>query len=234
MLLVMRLPLGLFKSLAPLALLASLVLLVAVMVPGVGATINGARRWIAVGPLTLQPSELAKLGAAGNGRRAAVGEEDRAADIRRAGEADRLPDRPRVPARAGRARPRLGDRDRAHGRRDAARRGRAGSAARRDHGRRAVLGGIAIWLEPYRRERLSRSSTRRRTRAAAPTRSCRASSASRSGGPGGVGLGESIQKVYYVPEAHTDMIFAIIGEELGLAGALVSWPASPRSPGPAT
>ena len=42
-----------------------------------------------------------------------------------------------------------------------------------------------------------------------------------SGGAGGVGLGESIQKVYYVPEAHTDMIFAIIGEELGLAGALV-------------
>ncbi len=34
-----------------------------------------------------------------------------------------------------------------------------------------------------------------------------------------MGLGESVQKVYYLPEASTDMIFAIIGEELGLVGA---------------
>ena len=40
-----------------------------------------------------------------------------------------------------------------------------------------------------------------------------------SGGFFGVGLGESVQKVYYLPEASTDMIFAIIGEELGLFGA---------------
>ena len=40
-----------------------------------------------------------------------------------------------------------------------------------------------------------------------------------SGGLFGVGLGESVQKVYYLPEASTDMIFAIVGEELGLVGA---------------
>ena len=39
-----------------------------------------------------------------------------------------------------------------------------------------------------------------------------------SGGLFGVGLGESVQKIFYLPEAHTDMILAIIGEELGLAG----------------
>ena len=37
-----------------------------------------------------------------------------------------------------------------------------------------------------------------------------------AGGMGGVGLGQSMQKQYYLPEAHTDFIFAIIGEELGI------------------
>jgi cell division protein FtsW len=41
-----------------------------------------------------------------------------------------------------------------------------------------------------------------------------------SGGLVGVGLGESVQKIFYLPEAHTDMILAIIGEELGLLGIL--------------
>jgi cell division protein FtsW len=37
----------------------------------------------------------------------------------------------------------------------------------------------------------------------------------------GVGLGASVQKLFYLPEAHTDFIFAVIAEELGLAGVLV-------------
>ncbi|NIP73396.1 MAG: putative lipid II flippase FtsW [Gammaproteobacteria bacterium] len=36
----------------------------------------------------------------------------------------------------------------------------------------------------------------------------------------GVGLGASVQKLFYLPEAHTDFLFAVIGEELGLAGTL--------------
>ena len=39
-----------------------------------------------------------------------------------------------------------------------------------------------------------------------------------SGGLFGVGLGESLQKAFYLPEAHTDMIAAVIGEELGMLG----------------
>jgi cell division protein FtsW len=36
----------------------------------------------------------------------------------------------------------------------------------------------------------------------------------------GVGLGSSIQKMFYLPEAHTDFLFSVIGEELGLAGTI--------------
>ena len=39
-----------------------------------------------------------------------------------------------------------------------------------------------------------------------------------SGGISGVGLGQSVQKIFYLPEAHTDFILAVIGEELGVLG----------------
>ena len=38
----------------------------------------------------------------------------------------------------------------------------------------------------------------------------------------GVGLGESVQKLFYLPEAHTDFLFAVLAEELGLAGVIVT------------
>jgi cell division protein FtsW len=38
----------------------------------------------------------------------------------------------------------------------------------------------------------------------------------------GVGLGESVQKLFYLPEAHTDFLFAVLAEELGLAGVVLT------------
>ena len=221
MLLVMRLPVALFKALAPLALVVSLVLLVAVMIPGVGATINGARRWIAAGPITLQPSELAKFALLGT-------------------VAALLAAKKTAPQSFGElmkpiglltglvcalvlAEPDLGSAI-AIAFMVAAMLivvGVPGLLLGGIMGIGLALGGIAIWLEPYRRERLFAFLNPEAHASGGSYQVLQGIIGFASGGAGGVGLGESIQKVYYVPEAHTDMIFAIIGEELGLAGALV-------------
>jgi cell division protein FtsW len=54
-------PVRLLRSLSTIAVMISLVLLVAVLVPGVGALVNGSRSWIRIGGFQFQPSEIAKL-----------------------------------------------------------------------------------------------------------------------------------------------------------------------------
>src|SRR4051812_24176854 len=49
------------KAATPLLLVGSFVLCVAVMLPGIGVTVNGATRWLGAGPLQFQPSELLKV-----------------------------------------------------------------------------------------------------------------------------------------------------------------------------
>jgi cell division protein FtsW len=78
---------------------------------------------------------------------------------------------------------------------------------------------LAIWLEPYRRTRLLSFLDPWSDPQGAGFQTVQAMIALGSGGIFGVGLGESVQKVYYLPEASTDMIFAIIGEEFGLIGS---------------
>jgi len=56
-----QIPMAKWEKLAPWLLLASFVLLVAVLIPGIGKGVNGARRWISLGVMNFQPSELAKL-----------------------------------------------------------------------------------------------------------------------------------------------------------------------------
>lgn len=57
----MRVPIEAWSKLAYPLLTIAVVLLIAVFVPGLGKRVNGAMRWIAIGPLRFQPSELAKL-----------------------------------------------------------------------------------------------------------------------------------------------------------------------------
>jgi cell division protein FtsW len=76
---------------------------------------------------------------------------------------------------------------------------------------------VAI-VEPYRRARLTAFLHPWSDAQGGGFQSVQAMIAIGSGGPFGVGLGESVQKLFYLPEAHTDMILAVIGEELGFAG----------------
>ena len=98
--------------------------------------------------------------------------------------------------------------------------GHAGPHARRaGSGSSATLGLFAIWLEPYRRARLFSFLNPWQDAQGAGFQTVQAMIGLGSGGIFGVGLGQGVQKINYLPEAHTDMIFAIIGEELGLVGA---------------
>jgi cell division protein FtsW len=81
------------------------------------------------------------------------------------------------------------------------------------------VGSIAIWSEPYRRARLFSFLDPWRDAQGAGFQIVQATIGIGSGEISGRGLGESVTKVGYLPEAHTDMIFAVIGEELGLIGS---------------
>ena len=56
-----QLPMRVWERLSPWLFMGAIALLVAVLIPGVGSVVNGARRWISVGFMSFQPSELAKL-----------------------------------------------------------------------------------------------------------------------------------------------------------------------------
>lgn len=92
----------------------------------------------------------------------------------------------------------------------------------------ALLGGTAVafgviagFLEPYRRARLLSFINPFETASTWGYQAVQARIALGEGGLFGVGLGQGRQKWAYVPNAHTDFIFAIIGEEVGLLGTLL-------------
>jgi cell division protein FtsW len=80
---------------------------------------------------------------------------------------------------------------------------------------------LFILIEPYRRARLTSFLDPWQHAGTSGFQSVQGQIALGSGGWFGRGLGQSVQKVFYLPEAHTDFILAIIGEELGIAGVTV-------------
>src|SRR3954469_13853217 len=204
------------KATGPL-LAGSFVCLVLVKVPGLGVEVNGARRWLGAGPLVFQPSEVMKL-----------------ALVLYA--AKLLAERPKVLARpqflaplgmvAGSAvlliasQPDLGT-ALVISFTMAAMLVAAGMPIRWlgvAGGGGAMLVFLFAMVEPYRRDRLMSFLDPWGHGGNEGFQSVQGQIAIGSGGLLGRGLGESLQKNLFLPEAHTDFILAIVGEELGVVG----------------
>jgi cell division protein FtsW len=210
-----RIGYGALRRIAGPLLVVSLCLLAFVLVAG--TTVNGAKRWLELGPVTMQPSELAKIAlaiwvSAFLAHRAAPS--SLGALLRPIGLVGGLA------AVLVLAEPDLGTAIAF-----AIVIGAIVLVSGTPLRVMASAGALAIgailllsWAAPYRRARLLTFLDPWSDPQGAGFQSVQALIALGSGGLFGVGLGESVQKVYYLPEASTDMIFAIIGEELGLLG----------------
>jgi len=215
-------PLAGWQRVARWGFVAGVLLLIVVLVPAIGKGALGARRWIALGPLNLQPSELMKLACVLYAADFTVRKQDFMHDFGKGF----LP-MAGVMAVVGALlllQPDLG----AFGVMVAISMGILflGGVNGRLFASITVALSIAfmtvIWTSPWRRERIFAyldpwSSDN------AMGRGYQLSHSLIALGRGewfGVGLGASVEKLHYLPEAHTDFIVAVIGEELGLAGVL--------------
>ncbi len=213
-----RMKLDAVRRLTPPLLGFSFFLLVIVKIPGIGVEINGARRWIGAGPLQFQPSELMKLALVLYTVHLLAGKPQMVRSLKGvlspllvvAGAAVLLiasqPDLgtalvcmftlAALLVVAGIPMKLFGL--------------MSGTAI--------VLVGIFAVIEPYRRERLISFLDPWAHAGDEGFQSVQGQIALGSGGVFGQGIGESVQKIFYLPEAHTDFILAVIGEELGVAG----------------
>ncbi len=82
----------------------------------------------------------------------------------------------------------------------------------------SAAGFAAIWMKPYSRARFFSFLHPTHDAAGTGYQILQAQIGMGSGHLFGVGLGQGVQKIFYLPEAHTDMMLANIGEELGLLG----------------
>ncbi len=200
--------------------LFTVVCLLLVLVPHVGVTVNGARRWIGAGPLLFQPSELAKLSVVVLFALTLTRRNVPISDFRRGF----LPHLAAVAVLF------------------------ALIIKEPDLGTALSLGGTAIVMlivagadflhiiglalmgvpavaalivtEPYRMQRILAFIDPFKDPLGSGYQTIQALLALGSGGLLGTGLGHSALKYFYLPEAHTDVIFAILAEELGFVGGV--------------
>jgi cell division protein FtsW len=210
-----RIGLEKIRNLTPLLLGGSIFLLVAVL--GAGSEVNGATRWIGGGSLQIQPSELAKVALILYGADLLARKPKRARSLEGmmpfllvTGASCLLimlePDMGTTMVIVFAVAATL----------------IAAGARPADLGKVAlVIGGLALLMtivEPYRMARLTGFLHPSSDPSGAGFQAAQAKIALGSGGIFGVGIGNGVSKAFYLPEAHTDMITAVIGEELGLAG----------------
>jgi cell division protein FtsW len=210
-----------YRRLLPLAvplLIISLLLLVLLHVPGLGHAAGGARRWMKIGPLTFQPSEIAKLGLILWLARSLANKQDRMQVF----SVGFLPHLVMFGLFA------------------------ALLLWEPDFGTTVVLGAVTfallfiagarltylfalagaaapvvaflVWHSPYRLKRVMTFLDPWKDPQGHGYQTVESLLGFGAGGSFGVGLGESHQKLFFLPAAHTDFILSIVGEELGFAG----------------
>ncbi|MBV1880016.1 MAG: putative lipid II flippase FtsW [Pseudomonadales bacterium] len=209
-------PLVYWQRYSGLLLLASFILLTVVLIPGIGRTVNGSTRWIGIGPLTLQASEIAKLFVVVYMAGYLVRRQDEVREqwsgfLKPMGVLSVMvvllllePDFGAVVVMVSAAMGMI-----------------FVSGARVQNfvimTVCCVLAGLAaIMMAPYRVARALSFLNPWADQYGSGYQLTQSLIAFGRGEWFGVGLGESIQKLFYLPEAHTDFVFAVMAEELGL------------------
>jgi cell division protein FtsW len=206
------------ERMVKLLLLGSLGLLALVLIPGFGVRINGARRWFSAGPIQFQPSELVKLALVLYVARHLADHPKRMRSFKQAiapvvlvvGPACLLivvePDLGTTLVVALSVTALLIA---------------AGTPVRYLVAVAAIAGVLVLLMvlaQPYQQARLTSFLHPWSSKSTAGFQAVQGQIALGSGGLIGVGLGHSVQKIFYLPEAQTDFILAVIGEELGVMG----------------
>ena len=209
-----------FERWAPLLYLVSVLLLVAVLIPGIGAKINGARRWFRLGSLSFQPAELAKFAVILVLSRLLARKGERIRELTdgvlppfmlAAVVVGLIAVQPSygtalmILATVGAVLFVAGTR--------ISHMGLIAAAF-------LPLLGLLLVHAPHVRGRLLAMVDPAQGSSRYLYQLSQSQVALGRGGSLGTGLGEGMQKLFYLPEPHTDFIFAIVGEELGFAGGM--------------
>lgn len=215
-----RVPACFWYRASPWLFVGLVLLLIAVLVPGVGTRVNGAQRWIRVGPLSLQPSELAKLALPLLLVRMIVGRRNELGHWWRGTVPVLIPVLVAVPLVF--LEPDLGTSVFLV----------TGAAAAlwaagwplRNFACAGILAGVValslVSWKPYQVKRITGFIQSWTNPEQAPYQVRQSLATIGAGGVGGVGVGKGWQKLSFLPEANTDFVIAVVGEEFGAVGTL--------------